>query len=64
MMDMTGTTKLFGLACDVAATVQREVLERYQLEGVAGVGSNKLIAQTAATLLAPSNSTMCGLDLN
>ena len=54
MMDVTGTTKLFGLACDVAAKVQREVLEHYQLEGVAGVGSNKLIAQTAATLLAPS----------
>jgi len=54
MMDVTGTSKLFGLACDVAATVQREVLARYQLEGVAGVGSNKLIAQTAATLLAPS----------
>jgi DNA polymerase-4 len=54
MMDVTGTSKLFGLACDVAATVQREVLERYQLEGMAGVGSNKLIAQTAATLLAPS----------
>ena len=54
MMDVTGTTRLFGLACDVAAKVQQEVLERYQLEGVAGVGSNKLIAQTAATLIAPS----------
>ena len=50
MMDVTGTTRLFGLACDVAAKVQQEVLERYQLEGVAGVGSNKLIAQTAAAL--------------
>jgi DNA polymerase IV len=54
MMDLTGTTKLFGFACDVAAKVQREVLERYQLEGVAGVGSNKLVAQTAATLVEPS----------
>ena len=54
MMDVTGTSKLFGLACDVAAKVQHEVLQRFQLEGVAGVGSNKLIAQTAATLLAPS----------
>jgi DNA polymerase-4 len=54
MMDVTGTTRLFGLACDVAAKVQQEVLERYQLEGVAGVGSNKLIAQTAAALIAPS----------
>jgi DNA polymerase-4 len=54
MMDVTGTTRLFGMACDVAAKVQQEVLERYQLEGVAGVGSNKLIAQTAAALIAPS----------
>lgn len=54
MMDVTGTTKLFGLACDVAAKVQHEVFQRFQLEGVAGVGSNKLIAQMAATLLAPS----------
>lgn len=54
MLDVTGTTKLFGLACDVAATVQQEVLKRYQLEGVAGVASNKLVAQTAATLVEPS----------
>ena len=54
MMDVTGTTRLFGLACDVAAKVQQEVLGRYQMEGVAGVGSNKLIAQTAAALIAPS----------
>jgi len=53
-MDVTGTRRLFGSACDVAAKVQREVLERYQLDGVAGVGSNKLVAQTAATLIEPS----------
>lgn len=54
VMDLTGTTKLFGLACDVAAKVQREVLAQFRLEGVAGVGSNKLVAQTAAALIAPS----------
>jgi DNA polymerase-4 len=54
MMDVTGTTRLFGSACDVAAKVQQEVLEQYHLEGVAGVGSNKLVAQTAATLVSPS----------
>jgi len=54
VMDLTGTTKLFGLGCDVAATVQQEVLKRFQLEGVAGVASNKLVAQTAATLVEPS----------
>jgi DNA polymerase-4 len=54
MMDLTGTTRLFGSACDVAAKVQQDVLAQYQLEGVAGVGSNKLVAQTAATLVEPS----------
>lgn len=54
VLDVTGTGKLFGPACDVAATVQQEVLSQAQLDGVAGVGSNKLVAQTAATLMAPS----------
>ena len=54
VMDLTGTTRLFGSACDVAAKAQQEILERYHLDGVAGVGSNKLVAQTAATLVAPS----------
>ena len=54
VMDVTGTARLWGPACDAAAKMQREILERYQLEGVAGVGSNKLVAQTAATLIEPS----------
>jgi DNA polymerase-4 len=54
VMDLTGTTKLFGTACDVAAKAQQDIVERYHLEGVAGVGSNKLVAQTAATLIEPS----------
>lgn len=54
LMDVTGTGRLFGPAYDVAAKVQQEVLELSRLDGVAGVGSNKLIAQTAATLIEPS----------
>lgn len=54
MMDLTGTTRLFGSACEVAAKVQQDVLTQYRLEGVAGIGSNKLVAQTAATLVEPS----------
>ncbi len=54
VLDVTGIGKLFGPACDVAAQVQQEVLARYQLDGVAGVGSNKLVAQTAARLIGPS----------
>ena len=54
VMDLTGTTKLFGSACDVASKVQQDILKQYRLDGVAGVGSNKLVAQTAATLIGPS----------
>lgn len=54
VMDLTGTGRLFGPAYDVAAKVQHDVLAQYRLDGVAGVGSNKLIAQTAAALIAPS----------
>ena len=54
VMDLTGTGRLFGPAYDIAAKVQHEVLARYRLDGVAGVGSNKLVAQTAATLIKPS----------
>jgi len=54
VMDLTGTTRLLGSACDVAAQVQQDILKQYQLDGVAGVGSNKLVAQTAATLVEPS----------
>jgi DNA polymerase-4 len=53
-MDMTGTGRLFGSVCDVAAKAQQDILERFHLDGVAGVGSNKLVAQTAATLVEPS----------
>lgn len=54
LMDVTGTAKIFGPAYDVAANIQRDVLTHYQLEGTAGVGSNKLVAQTAANLVGPS----------
>ena len=54
VMDLTGTTRLFGSACDVAAKAQQEILKQHHLDGVAGVGSNKLVAQTAATLIEPS----------
>jgi DNA polymerase-4 len=54
VLDVSGTGRLFGPAYDVAAKVQKEVLTQYRLDGVAGVGSNKLVAQTAATLIQPS----------
>jgi DNA polymerase-4 len=54
VMDLTGTGRLFGPAYDIAAKIQHEVLAQYRLDGGAGVGSNKLVAQTAATLIQPS----------
>ncbi len=54
LLDLTGTARLFGPTCDTAARIQREIAQRYYLEGVVGVGSNKLIARTASTLVAPS----------
>ena len=54
LMDLTGTGRLFGSASDVAAHAQQDILKQYHLDGVAGVGSNKLVAQTAATLIEPS----------
>lgn len=54
MMDLTGTARLFGPACDVAAQVQQDIFDRYRLDGLAGVGCNKLVAQTAARLIEPS----------
>ena len=54
VMDLTGTGRLFGPAYDIAAKVQHEVLTQYRLDGVVGVGSNKLVAQTAASLIHPS----------
>lgn len=54
LMDVTGTAKLFGPAYDVAAKVQQEILAQYRFEGMAGVGSNKLVAHIAATLVGPS----------
>lgn len=54
VFDVTGTARLFGPACGVAANVQEEALTQYRLDGVPGVESNKLVAQTAATLIQPS----------
>jgi DNA polymerase-4 len=52
-LDLTGTARLFGPACDTASHIQRDVFRQYRLGGVLGIGSNKLIAQTAATLIQP-----------
>ncbi|WP_447973881.1 DNA polymerase Y family protein [Nitrospira sp. Kam-Ns4a] len=54
LLDVTGTKRLFGPACDIAVKVQRAIVEQTRLEGLAGLGSNKLVAQTAARLVEPA----------
>ena len=56
-LDLTGTRRLFGLACDTAARIEREVSQRHGLVGVAGVASSKLVSRIASTLVTPS--TLC-----
>jgi DNA polymerase-4 len=53
-LDLTGTARLFGPACDTASRIQRDVFRQYRLGAVLGLGSNKLIAQTAAALVQPA----------
>ncbi len=54
LLDLTGTMRLFGPACDTAARLQRDIALQTQLDGVLGIGSNKLVAQTAADLVQPA----------
>jgi DNA polymerase-4 len=54
LLDVTGTARLFGPACALAATVQRDIRSCLQLAGAVSVGTNRLVAQTAAGLVGPS----------
>ena len=51
--DLTGTTRLFGLACDTTMRIKREITHHYGLVGVAGLASNKLVARIASTVIGP-----------
>src|SRR5438094_81408 len=53
-LDLTGRRRLFGAAVDTAARIEQEIIARYRLAGVAGVGSNKLVSSVAARLVQPS----------
>ncbi|TLY17953.1 MAG: hypothetical protein E6K67_07910 [Nitrospirae bacterium] len=52
-LDLTGTTRLFGPAVDVAARIEREVIQRQGLPGAMGIGSNKLVSGVAADVVQP-----------
>lgn len=52
-LDLTGTTRLFGAACDITMRLERNISHRLGLQSVAGVGTNKLVAQMASSVLTP-----------
>jgi DNA polymerase IV len=52
-LDLTGTTRLWGPAVDAAARIEREVIHRYGLPGVMGIGSNKFVSRVAADAVQP-----------
>lgn len=54
LLDLTGTTRLFGPTCDTAVRLQRDIALQIHLDGMLGIGSNKLVAQTAAGLIQPT----------
>ncbi|MCA9471599.1 MAG: hypothetical protein MRJ96_08430 [Nitrospirales bacterium] len=51
--DLTGTTRLFGSACDVVMQIEREITRQQGLIGVAGLASNKLVSRIASTVVCP-----------
>ena len=52
-LDLTGTTRLFGATCDTTMRLEQDVTTRLGLQGVAGIGTNKLVAQMATSVLTP-----------
>ncbi len=52
-LDLTGTTRLFGATCDTTMRLEQDVTSRLGLQGVAGIGTNKLVAQMATSVLTP-----------
>jgi DNA polymerase-4 len=50
-LDLTGTSRLFGPAVDVAMKIQREARERLRLPLAAGVAQNKLVSQAASEVV-------------
>ena len=52
-LDLTGTTRLFGTTCETTMRLERDVTSRLGLQAVAGIGTNKLVAQMASSILTP-----------
>ena len=52
-LDLTGTRRLFGLAVDTGAKIQRELKARFSLRSTVGVASNKLVSRVASRVIRP-----------
>jgi len=52
-LDLTGSTRLFGAACDTAERIRREVRARTRLPLSIGIGTSKLMARLAGKLAKP-----------
>ncbi len=52
-LDMTGTHRLFGIAQDAGARIQRDIERRLRLEPTVGVATNKLVSRVAAKIIRP-----------
>lgn len=52
-LDLTGTARLFGAACDTAERIQRDVRTETRLPLSIGVGTSKLMARLAGKLAKP-----------
>ena len=52
-LDLTGTHRLFGPAVDTVFRLEREIIRRQNLTGVAGIGTNKLVSHAAGTIVQP-----------
>src|SRR5882672_9973748 len=52
-LDLTGTSRLFGAAQDVAARIRREIGERLRLRPTVGLATSKLVSRVAARVIRP-----------
>ena len=53
-MDVTGTSRLFGLPRDTAWRAQNEIRRQLRLEASLGVASNKMVSRIASTVTQPA----------
>lgn len=54
-LDMTGTSRLFGVPVDTAVAIQKEILQRISLPTSLGIADNKLVSKIASEITSPSS---------